>query len=320
MISVIIPTYNAEAYICEAINSVLAQTYRDFEIIVVNDGSTDDTAQIIRQRFLNVRLFYIKNSGASAARNFGISVSRGQYVAFLDADDRWLPEKLEQQIAQFDEDQPGMVFTENLFFNGRGIIAERTDKRKKLMRGNIVRNIFLNSYVVTSTVMVRRAVFDDVGMFEEELVVGEDDNLWMRISMKYRVKLLDEPLVLYHLTEGSLSRTRKNIMPAIRTHIELLQKKYPEIHQHIGTSAIRLKYNDLYFSEAYHHFSQEQYQEARSFFMQSYLYCPFKLKPLVYAMASCLPGTVIGMLRGLKRMAGKRDMPERMEFEEESNR
>ncbi|MBT1071832.1 glycosyltransferase family 2 protein [Pelotalea chapellei] len=311
MISVIIPAYNAEAHISEAIASVQSQSFKDYEIIVVNDGSTDGTAQIIRQQFPNVRFFFIRNSGVAAARNFGISVSKGEFVAFLDADDRWLPDKLEKQVALFDDARVGMVFTENLFFNSGGITAERAHKRERLMSGDLVRNIFLNSYVVTSTVMIRKSVLDDVGCFEEELMVAEDDNLWMRIAMNYGVKLLDEPLVLYHLTEGSLSRTRGNIMPAIRAHIELLQKKYPEILNRIGVRAIKLKYNDLYFSEGYHHFSQEKYQEARGHFLRSFVFCPWKIKSLVYALASFLPPAVIGVVKGVKRATGRHDLTQK---------
>ncbi|HUL00885.1 MAG TPA: glycosyltransferase family A protein, partial [Nitrospirota bacterium] len=191
MISVIIPTYNSDKYICEAIDSVLSQTCKDYEIIIIDDGSTDNTKNLIAENYPTVRYFYSKNKGVSSARNIGISIAQGEFIAFLDADDKWLPEKLEKQLALFENDhQVGMVFTENYYFDEHGLKEIKIFKRKLLMYGNIVRNIFLNSYVVTSTVMVRKSVFDDVGLFEEGLAIAEDDNMWMRICLKNRIELL----------------------------------------------------------------------------------------------------------------------------------
>jgi glycosyltransferase involved in cell wall biosynthesis len=301
VVSVIIPTYNSDKYIGEALDSVLCQTYADYEIIVIDDGSTDDTKKIIEEHYPLVRYYFVENRGVSSARNLGISLAQGEFIAFLDADDRWLPDKLEKQTALFQsDDNLGMVFTENYFFDEHGIKKNKLNKRKRLMYGDIVRNIFLNSYVATPTVMVRKSVFDAVGFFEEGLTVAEDDNMWMRIAMRYGVELLDEPLVLCRVTEGSLSRTNRNIFLGVRKHIEIIKNKYPDIYKYLGNSAIRRKYSDLFFSEGYNHFSKHQYKKARINFGKSYFYCPFRIKSLLYLISTVFSPLLIEKLRKRK--------------------
>ena len=304
MISVIIPTYNSDKYICEAIDSVLSQTCKDYEIIIIDDGSTDNTKNLIAENYPTVRYFYSKNKGVSSARNIGISIAQGEFIAFLDADDKWLPEKLEKQLALFENDhQVGMVFTENYYFDEHGLKEIKIFKRKLLMYGNIVRNIFLNSYVVTSTVMVRKSVFDDVGLFEEGLAIAEDDNMWMRICLKNRIELLDEPLILYRITEGSLSRDNsfQNLIQAVRKHIEIIMNKYQAIYKCLGKSTIRQKYSQVYFMEAYLYFRQNKYRESRSGFFKSYIYYPFKLKSMLYLISTYVPPWTIEKLKEKKR-------------------
>jgi len=308
MVSVIIPTYNCDKYICEAIDSVLYQTYPDYEIIVIDDGSTDTTRSMIEAGYNTVRYFYLENNGVAAARNFGISMAQGELIAFLDADDKWLPTKLEKQVKYFqNDDRLGMVFTENSFFNDRGTTQVRVNKRDSLMHGDIVRNIFLNSYVATSTVMVRKSVFEAVGLFEEELAVAEDDNMWMRIGMKYNIELIDETLAQYRITEGSLSSNKHSIYHGVRSNILIIRSKYPDMYQRLGALAIKKKYSNLLFSEGYDCFSNCKYSEARSNFIKSYLNYPFKLEPLYYVISTFLPLCVIEKIqyakRHLKKMA-----------------
>lgn len=306
MISVIIPTFNCEKYICEAIDSVLHQTCSDYEIIVVDDGSMDDTKEMIKVRYPAVRYFYVENNGVSAARNLGISKAQGELIAFLDADDRWLPEKLEKQAAQFGLDETvGLVFTENYFFHEQEISKFTANKRSRLMHGNIVRNIFLKSYVVTSTVMVRKSVFDRVGLFEEELSVAEDDNMWMRIGMKYNIVLLDEKLVQYRTTSGSLGSDFNALIIGGNKHIEILKTRYSDLYDRLGPIAIRKKHADLYFSEAYRDFNQGNYTSSRTRFIDSYISYPFRLRSLFYLLSTYFSSQAIEMIRGMKRRVTK---------------
>ncbi len=225
----------------------------------------------------------------------------GGLIAFLDADDKWLPKKLEKQAALFDEDiNLGMVFTENFFFNENGLLSDKINKRARLMRGDIVKNIFMNSYVVTSTVMVRKNVFESVGLFEEELIVAEDDNMWMRIGMKYRVILLDESMLMYRITEGSLSRRDHNVFTGVSASIRIIKIKYPDLCKRLGKSSIRRKYSELFYSEGYHCFSQGRQKEARCNFVKSYCNWPLKFKSLLYMASTYFPQGLIERIRDAK--------------------
>ncbi len=198
-VSVIIPAYNAGKYIAETMDSVLVQTYSDFEIIVVDDGSKDQTVSIVKQFKIKypekVKLIQKENGGPASARNAGIKVAVGEYIAFIDADDLWLPQKLEKQVRYF-ETQPsqvGIVYTDARSFDKDGIWI---NKYYPKFNGKIYKEL-LNSMLPNLSVMVRKECFQNVGYFEEALDIIEDHDMWLRISMKYEVLCLDEMLSLY---------------------------------------------------------------------------------------------------------------------------
>lgn len=301
MISVIIPTYNSKKYIGEAINSVLRQTFTDYEIIVVDDGSTDNTKEIIDNNFPKVRYFYIKHQGVSRARNHGIQRACGEFIAFLDADDVWLPDKLERQIDAFNADQELMlVFTEHRFFDSNGIKEATFSKKERLMKGDVIKNIFLYSHVALPTVMVRKSVFHETGYFEEDLNVAEDDNLWIRIALKFRIHLLDEVLVHCRMTENSLSRTTSNLVAGVLKNIELIEKKYPDLRKRLGRTNIRRKKSYIYSDYGYFYFSGGDYLMARRYYLKSFTYY-IKINSLIYWFLSFFPPSIIDKVRAYNR-------------------
>jgi glycosyltransferase involved in cell wall biosynthesis len=301
MISVIIPTYNSANFISEAIGSVLHQTCSDYEIIVIDDGSTDNTKEIIEKYFPQVKYFYIPNQGVSRARNYGIQMARGEFIAFLDADDLWLPEKLEKQLEVFKADQElMMVFTENLDFDTDGFRKTLYWKKERLMKGDVVKNIFLYSNVTTSTVMVRRQVFWEIGCFEESLKAAEDDNLWMRIALKFRIHLLDEVLVHYRWTEDSLSRSANNLLDGVIKNLELIENRYPDLRRHLGRFILRRKKSDIYFSYGYFLFSRRNYAISRRYYLRSIVLYP-KINRLIYCILTIFPPSIIDKVRNMKR-------------------
>jgi glycosyltransferase involved in cell wall biosynthesis len=130
-VSVVIPTYNSAHLLDDALQSVLEQTYKDFEIIVVDDGSTDNTSEVVSKYNDKLHYFRVDNRGPAKARNYGISKATGKYIAFLDADDKWLPTKLEKQVSMFEQNPEfGMVFTENSLFDAKGIYKNSLGKEK----------------------------------------------------------------------------------------------------------------------------------------------------------------------------------------------
>jgi glycosyltransferase involved in cell wall biosynthesis len=207
-VSVVIPTYNRSELVVQAIESVLAQTYTDFEIIVADDGSTDDTAARI-QPYLD-RIIYAKqrNRGVAAARNTGIRLAKGEFVCFLDSDDLWEPAKLETQVC-FADSHPeyALISTEIQGFNSeQGIRGQSKSSSYQIRNGHVVEHLLYGNWIQTSTVMVCRACLEEVGWFDEDVgQFGEDWLLWMRVASRYPVYFLPEPLVSYRFHPGQLT-------------------------------------------------------------------------------------------------------------------
>jgi glycosyltransferase involved in cell wall biosynthesis len=207
LVSVVIPNYNCGRFLVEALDSVFAQTYPAVEIIVVDDGSTDESRDVLRRYAGRVRVVEEANQGVSAARNYGIRESRGELVAFLDADDLWHPEKLAKQVPLFDNPAVGLVHCAVQYVDeqNRPLGTNFTGRR-----GRVLRPIALLQGTVVlaggSTAVVRRACFDEVGMFDAGLSTAADWDMWRRIACVYEIDVVREPLMRYRLRPGSMHR------------------------------------------------------------------------------------------------------------------
>jgi len=194
-ISVIIPTYNREISLERAIESVLTQTYRNFELIVIDDGSTDDTSRIIKKYKRKIRYFSQLHSGVSSARNLGLEKSEGAWVAFLDSDDYWLPEKLSRQMRWLAEKPQWLIVQTDEKWIRNGVFVNPMNKHRKYS-GWIFQQCLPLCIVSPSAVIIHQKVFNDVGVFDESLPVCEDYDLWLRIALKYEIGLLPEKLIV----------------------------------------------------------------------------------------------------------------------------
>ncbi len=194
-VSVIIPTYNRYKILKEAIDSVLAQEYEDFELIVVDDGSTDDTSQLLKSYGKQILAIQRKNGGVSAARNTGIRASSGELIAFLDSDDLWMPGKLSVQTNFFHQHPQSLICQTEEIWVRNGIRVNPKRKHKKLS-GMIFDSSLALCLVSPSAVMIRRSLLDDVGLFDEHLPACEDYDLWLRIACKYPIDLIDTPMIV----------------------------------------------------------------------------------------------------------------------------
>ena len=195
-LSVIIPTYNRAALVPEAVASVLAQTWRDFEVLVVDDASTDGTAAALAAFGSRIRLLrHAFRLGVAAARNLGISAARGQWLAFLDSDDLWRPEKLARQMAYL-AGHPELVLcqTEETW-ERRGLKVNQPRSHRKI-GGWIFFPSLARCLVSPSAVVLNRTVFEEHGGFDENLPAAEDYDLWLRLSWRYQIGLLPEALVI----------------------------------------------------------------------------------------------------------------------------
>ena len=208
LVSVIIPTFNRAAMVVEAVDSVLAQNYQPLEIIVVDDGSTDDTG--VRLADYGERLQVIRlplNRGVSAARNWGIRQSHGAYVALLDSDDLWLPDKIERQMDFFLTHPEAMICQTEEIWIRRGKRVNPKHKHRKYS-GSIFSHCLPLCIVSPSAVMFKRELISQVGLFDEQLPACEDYDLWLRIAAHHPIFLLDEPLIIKRGGhEDQLSRT-----------------------------------------------------------------------------------------------------------------
>jgi glycosyltransferase involved in cell wall biosynthesis len=194
-VSVIIPTFNRDWCLRDAIDSVLAQTFIDFELIVVDDGSTDRTLEILSEYGNRLRRIHQINRGVSAARNCGIGVSTGRLIAFLDSDDLWLPEKLAVQTAFFELNRSALICqTEELWIRNGMRVNPR--KRHRKPSGLIFEPSLTLCLVSPSAVMVRRELFNEVGLFDEQLPACEDYDLWLRVSCRIPIHLIDKELTI----------------------------------------------------------------------------------------------------------------------------
>jgi glycosyltransferase involved in cell wall biosynthesis len=194
-VNVIIPTYNRAELLREAIESVLAQAYQDSELLVVDDGSTDRTRELVAVYGKRVTYIFQENRGVSSARNLGIRASTGELIAFLDSDDLWLPEKLEQQVTIMDQHpELQLCHTEEIWIR-RGLRVNPKKKHKKYS-GYIFQYCLPLCVISPSSVLIRRTLFDKVGYFDEHLPACEDYDLWLRITKEYPVHFIEKPLLI----------------------------------------------------------------------------------------------------------------------------
>ncbi len=205
-VSIVMAAYNAEPYIAAAIESALAQTFRDFELLVADDKSTDGTIDVVTSfDDPRVRLLQCTHGGAPATRNKAIQQARGRYIAFLDADDIWLPEKLAKQLPLFDQNRNvGVVYSRRSHIDSDGNpvqVAERA-----CFRGRVTAQLLHTNAICFSSSVVRRDVLAHVGPFDETLELATDWDLWLRCSLCCEFDFVDEPLVKYRVGHASLSR------------------------------------------------------------------------------------------------------------------
>ena len=193
-ISVIIPTYNRRNTLPRAVESVLNQTYKPIEIIVVDDGSTDGTKEMFSEMYPLVHYIYQVNSGVSSARNTGIKSASGDWIALLDSDDEWLPDKLERQVKLLqDNAEIRFCHTNEIWIRNDVRINQR--KKHQKYGGNIFKKCLDICRISPSSSLFHTSVINDVGLFDESLMVCEDYDLWLRITSKYPILFLDQALI-----------------------------------------------------------------------------------------------------------------------------
>lgn len=313
-VSIIIPVYNSQKTVGEALDSVLAQTYADHEVIVINDGSTDDSEAVIRRYVTGGRADIIcvtqKNKGAAAARNAGIRIAKGELIAFLDADDLWDTDKL-KTAAETLKAHPGvmLVFSDMRHsVDGKMVHASYLHERdyRHIASGQIYDNLLKENFIFTPTVVARKSIFTKTGYFDESLKIAEDYDLWLRIALQFEILFIDRPLVTRRRIGSNITRDKRlYIESGIRLREKLLtvHTQEPQRRAIIEEQLRRDRYQ-----LGYALFDTMHLKESRETFSKTFFDPNYFLRSLFYIAASFLPIPVIRALRGLK--AKKRQVAE----------
>ena len=228
-VSVIIPTHNRAEFLRSAVKSVLNQTFQDFEIVIIDDASKDHTQEVIAN-FNDTRIKVIHNQvskGAAGARNIGLINTSGEYIAFLDDDDEWLPEKLKIQTCLLDNSPPevGGIYTYSF-------IKEKVSGRVLSIWNYEIKDFSNENVVTTSSVLLRRECFGKCGLFDENMPTGSDYDMWIRISEKFSFEIIKDALVNYYIHENRLSinygKKRRGLEILFDKHDNLFKKDTKE--------------------------------------------------------------------------------------------
>ena len=280
-ISVVIPAHNAAHFIKETLDSVLAQTYPAVEVNVVDDDSTDETAEIVQAYGKQIKLLRQQKQGAAAARNLGIRQAQGEYIAFLDADDLWLPEKLERQVDCIINKKVAWVTCKATFFDhrsGRTLPAYSVG----LFEGDVLEKLFLENFILSPTPIVKKSIFSEVGYFNEapEARIGEDWDMWLRIAARHPLGVVRQNLALKREHPGSMMQS---VSAAEKLHIQLaaIERAVSREADRLGPLKNKLlakKYLDCGIV----YLTQEQLSQARNFIAHARRLEPFSLRIMLY--------------------------------------
>lgn len=231
-VSVIIPAYNHAKYIRHCIDSVLAQTYQDREIIVVDDGSTDGTLDVLHSYGASIKVIPQKNKGTQAARNTGVQASSGDYIALLDSDDVWLPNKLERQVKLFEKNPSlGLVYSLAYVIDATGkVLSDGIPIGAPISNPRLAfEELLMEDKVPALTAVIRRACLDKVGFFDEAFVGAGDWDLWLRIAANWPVECVPEPLALYRVHHHNTWDTLLKTQRAFDEWLGVLKKMFAEL-------------------------------------------------------------------------------------------
>ncbi|WP_051185151.1 glycosyltransferase [Desulfatiglans anilini] len=272
-VSVIMPVYNRERYVCQAIESVLQQIYKDFELIVIDDGSTDRSADLIAS-FSDSRLHYLRqrHSGISAAMNHGLQVASGQYIARLDSDDVWLPQMLASQVAILEKETDiGVVYAKAQQIDETGNRMREVRGKAMHFTGDSLKSILFEDFTCNITVVARRGCFALAGRYDTSLYGNEDWDMWLRIAKHCKFKFNDQILAFFRSHSGNITKNTSPFFDKIlETRIHVLDKAFAD--SGISIKYINLKptaYSNVYISVGCHLLVASKYNKALSAFINS---------------------------------------------------
>jgi len=344
LVTVIIPAYNCAGFISNAVKSVLSQTYPDVELIVVDDGSKDDTAGVLQPFKQHLTYVHQENGGVSKARNTGMRSASGEYIAFLDADDVWDRSKLEIQVKVMEENRDiGFLFSDFQQMKDQEIFPDRTyetafnvfreygcriedffEKKGGVIvkgisvdyyYGDVYRHLFLGNFILPSSVLFRRSLIDKVGYLNEEYRVAEETEYFLRLSRHAMAGFVKQPLLYYEMpASGNLSgksNTERLMKNALKIQIDSLVNNFrlsekKEISHYIKALSV------TYCRLAYYYLSERRVEEARRYAAHGIKTDRTNGKAYRIYVAGMLPQQILeGMARAKRRLGSQRRDAER---------
>lgn len=302
LVSVIMPAYNAEAFIREAIESVLAQTFTDYELIVIDNVSKDRTAEIARSYGDRVQLMTDSRRGPNTCRNAAMKIAKGRYFAFIDADDIWLPRKLEKQVEMAAAHPDfGIISTDALWFQDDRVTLTSLKKLYRIVEGHAVDNLLSNNWISTSAAMVRREALEHTKGFDEEPgIFGADWMLWIQIAAKYPIYFVDEVLLRrrMHITSYANSKAEDQFENLFR-NLSKLRAAVPELDPSlINRVAFKICWN-----RAWGDFTGLQLERARHKLSRGMSYKPFAPAAWALYLATYLPESILAGMKSVYKKA-----------------
>lgn len=283
LVSIILPTYNRQEMLVNAIKSILNQNYKNIELIIVNDSSTDNTREIVK-KIKDERLLYFekKNGGPASARNFGIKKARGKYIAFCDDDDIFLPGKLKHQITFLEQN------SHFAFCYTNGIIVQNGKHRKflpRLTQNTLIALLFENSQILTPTVVVKTKVVKNIGGFDESIPFCEDYDLWLRVAQKYPFDFIDKIYVEITKNSKSISADEKNMFRyggyVKLKNLKRCKKFFPK--------KLKKQFEwRLLYQQGKFYFFENKMKESRYFFLRSLSIKIFFVKSIIFLVFTFL--------------------------------
>jgi glycosyltransferase involved in cell wall biosynthesis len=270
-VSVVIPAYNAMTYLPQTIDSVLDQTFTDFEILVINNSSSDNIIEWVSQiQDSRITLITQENQGATNSRNTGILKAKGEYIAFLDADDLWEKTKLEKQVSCLEQNPSvGLVYTWTQLIDSTGKLLKFSVTHEE--EGYIWEKIVIQDVVGSgSCAMVRASCFEEVGLFDRDVGIADDFDMWIRIAAAYEFAVVKECLVLYRQHQNNASKNRQKV---IQTHAQIIEKSFKDVPLNLLYLRNRA-YANLCRYQSWLALADGNYPEAKLLFKHATLHNP----------------------------------------------
>ncbi len=270
LVSVVISCFNYGRYIEECVESVLNQSFKNFEIIIIDDGSTDNSESIINKykKHETIRCFWQHNRGQANAKNRGIFESKGEFIAFLDADDVWLSNKLEKQLILFKDVKVGVVYSTARFLNTNGeeLFLKSGKGYFKPRRGFVGEYLIFDNFIYFSSSIVRKECFANVGYFDEQIKMGIDWDLWLRISKYYKFDYVDDPLIYYRI--GHLGQMSKNVSDRFNAADKIMKKYFEDNEVNMTDRLIRKALSYSYCNRG-DYYINKIYNDSMSYYIKA---------------------------------------------------